>query len=336
METTKLLLSCGLTWEQINGCVPLPILWAILIQSSFGKRPFAYAAVGPIFLPLLPALRPSGPIPDHAGVMQLAMDSGHDAYELWCELVSENLSAKKVVHIQFSKEIMGPYLKATNLFFNDLGISPWEMYFAVWAKTWCLATESNLNNLKTAVGIGLDPNLQAFNSRPLLHQAIYGIRREKLSNDGEDGNRDSTSGDEEGTGEEIGDSNAPTRKEKAKLPPWCLVKVLIDAGADLHRIDPNDFDNSVKWYSLRTPWTWAHHRGVTEEYWDAVGACGLNPQDVATEDVKRRKEAFRLQGAKRTGMDEEMLALPSRAGLRCRICSRKFCNQMHGTWALGV
>lgn len=108
---------------------------------------------------------------------------------------------------------------------------------------------------------------------------------------------------------------------------WFLrIVSLIVGGADIHYIYPRFFDRMTRWSGLLTPSRFALCVGVFDDWRLALASSGRDPDDVFLEDDWRRKQAFRLRGATRTGIDEAILDPPPMSGLRCRRCRRRYCN----------
>jgi len=195
-----------------------------------------------------------------------------------------------------------------------------------------------LRMLTRIIQKGLDPNLTINNnhepSTPLkyalrhMHQKDFGHlilsfkEDEKSEDSGESNNERNTDTTD------YGELNMLS--EDTKVTPWCIVTTLIKANADIYHFDSRNFENASDWWNIRTPWEYAMLYGVQDEWFTALRECGLDPDEVSIEDIQRCKQAMRLYGAQRTGVDEEDLALPSTTGLRCRKCHRKYCPEGHG------
>jgi hypothetical protein len=231
-------------------------------------------------------------------------------------------------------------VESLTLFFDFLASAhvkdPWRWLF--FDCSWSRPSEQSRNFLRSAIRLGLGPNrhteihittksihkdsIHDTFGVPILKDAMYAMCKAKKE----------VSKEAYQVSEEVSEENnlGVNRDGIKPLPLWCLVSTLIEAGADIHYMDSEKFDGPSSWVSIRTPSLWAFKYDVKPEWEAALRECGLDPTEVLREDVQRCKQAFRLHGAKRTGVDEEMLALPSAAGLRCRICRRKYCGK-HGT-----
>jgi hypothetical protein len=215
----------------------------------------------------------------------------------------------------------------------------WRWLLRVPYSTMYRPTDRCRDFLRSAIRIGLGPNRHAEKrittknihkkyihdtyGIPILTEAIRAMCKAKEREISKEAN---------GIAEEVSQENniEVNRDGIETLPLWCIVSTLIEAGADIYYMDSEEFDGPSSWSSIWTPCGWASQYDVLSEWEAALRECGLNPDEVAQEDAQRCKQAFRLHGATRTGVDEEMLALPSAAGLRCRICRSKYCTK-HGT-----
>jgi hypothetical protein len=216
---------------------------------------------------------------------------------------------------------------------------PWRWILRLYYRAVYRPSDRCRDFLRSAIRLGLGPNRHAekriitknihkkyiYDTRgiPILTEAIRAMGEAKEIEISKEANE---------IAEEVSQKNdVEVSKDGIEpLPLWCIVSTLIEAGADIYYMDSERFDNPSSWLSIWTPWYWASHYGVEPEWKAALRECGLDPTKVLREDVQRCKQALRLHGATRTGVDEEMLALPSAAGLRCRICRSKYCTE-HGT-----
>ncbi|KAF2794643.1 hypothetical protein K505DRAFT_336751 [Melanomma pulvis-pyrius CBS 109.77] len=115
--------------------------------------------------------------------------------------------------------------------------------------------------------------------------------------------------------------------ETTESPLWAVVKTLVEAGADIFHMNSSDFDIATDWTHIRDLWWYADDGGVLLEWEAALEECGIVHDEAYKVGKRRVKQAFRLRGARRTGVDEEHFALPSFAGLRRRACCWK--NREH-------
>ncbi|KAJ5026189.1 hypothetical protein PSV08DRAFT_402501 [Bipolaris maydis] len=104
------------------------------------------------------------------------------------------------------------------------------------------------------------------------------------------------------------------------------VVFLIVLGADIYFTKPGSFDGAEHWTDLITYCQKAMEIRCFHGWRLALEWSRLDPDHVFLEDQRRRKQAFRLRGATRSGIDESVLDPPSINGLRCRRCSRRYCN----------
>ncbi|KAF2805806.1 uncharacterized protein BDZ99DRAFT_479839 [Mytilinidion resinicola] len=112
---------------------------------------------------------------------------------------------------------------------------------------------------------------------------------------------------------------------------------LIRAGADVFRVKWYTINQAheadgIEWVSkfgpLLTPTVFAQARGVERQWSEVLKACGLSPEEVFVEDLKRRTAFLRSHGAERTGIDgfgldsEERNSsiLRHRAGFHLEVC----------------
>jgi hypothetical protein len=102
--------------------------------------------------------------------------------------------------------------------------------------------------------------------------------------------------------------------------------LLIMLGAEIHAIEPCSFDRAESWSELISHCENAMEMWLFHDWRLALEWSRLDPDHVFLEDQRRRKQAFRLRGATRSGVDETVLDSPSIDGLRCRRCSRRYCN----------
>jgi hypothetical protein len=166
-------------------------------------------------------------------------------------------------------------------------------------------TESNWTVLRTCLQRKLSPDIGFFTRPdpsgvqvPLLFNALWNLCRTK----------------------EI--RNEFEQLEETKDPRlWCIAALLIQHGANIHWIDPEDYHKALNWRELRTLWDCARSWNVEFEWFRALEKNGI---DV---DLYRWADIRRLRGATRSGIDEGVLDLPSVSGLRCRPCRRKYCKK---------
>lgn len=111
------------------------------------------------------------------------------------------------------------------------------------------------------------------------------------------------------------------------LSPWCIITSLVTYGADIYHITEEDFDHAVTWKDIRTPLHWSTQFDILPEWAAALSEIGVNFEQYLWENERHCKRAIRLQGALRSGYDEQVLELPSGAGLWCRRCRRSFCTK---------
>jgi hypothetical protein len=106
-----------------------------------------------------------------------------------------------------------------------------------------------------------------------------------------------------------------------------IVELLIKAGADIYYQEQWCFDTAEPGnFSIWQPSDVAFRLGVLNEWHTALRNCGFDSDEIDYEGTRRDREAVRLRGVKRTGIDESVLSLPSYRGLRCRRCRRRFCS----------
>jgi hypothetical protein len=110
---------------------------------------------------------------------------------------------------------------------------------------------------------------------------------------------------------------------------WCIIALLIRHGADIYYMDLVELDPESKWSDLSTLWDLAIDWNMEAEWFNALEECGVGVDDYKTEITRRCKQAIRLHRATRSGIDEQVLELPSSSGLRCRKCRRRYCGK-HG------
>jgi hypothetical protein len=215
----------------------------------------------------------------------------------------------------------------------------WRWLLQRFGRSMFRPSEQSQNFLRSAIRTGLGPNRhigyrtitktthnkdrEHHYSVPLLGTALFMMSQEKKEETYKEANTISEKVSQE--------NDVQVNKDGTlTLPLWCIISTLIEAGADIYYMYSEKFDGPSSWLSICTLWDWASQHDVLNEWEAALRECGLNPDEVLREDVQRCKQAFRLHGATRTGVDEEILALPSAAGLRCRICRSKYCTE-HGT-----
>lgn len=105
----------------------------------------------------------------------------------------------------------------------------------------------------------------------------------------------------------------------------CIV-VLIMGGADVYYMLPRSFEWAKHWSELISHCQRAKSEGISNVWSIVLSWSGLDPDRIFLEDERRRKQAFRLRGATRSGVDEAILDPPPIDGLRCRKCRRRYCN----------
>jgi hypothetical protein len=199
----------------------------------------------------------------------------------------------------------------------------WRHLFVSLAESCFLYADLKLDTLplfELLLTEGLDPNsliLAPEYSYPLLWSALNQVEREKKRR----------SAQAQSYNEEYGidSSSSPD----ITVQPWCMIKALLKSGVDIYYMDPEDFDKATVWYNIDTYCMIAARWGVVYEWKMALEECGLDHDKVCSEDVRHCKQAIRLRGANRSGVDENVLELPSIDGLRCRICRRMYCAR-HG------
>jgi hypothetical protein len=205
-------------------------------------------------------------------------------------------------------------------------LDTWTNFFPYLAR-YCYRTDLRLETLllfEMLLAEGLDPNahmLRSWGSRTLLQRALRQIREEKKRK----------SSQTQPCIEESGFDSASS--QDITVQPWCMVKALIKSGVDIYYMNPEDFDKAIAWDDIRTPSVVASTFEVHNEWRTALAECELDPNKVYLEDERRRKQAMRLRGASRSGVDVEMLELPPIDGFRSRICRRSWCKK-HTRWYL--
>lgn len=230
----------------------------------------------------------------------------------------------------------GPALASVNFFLQAIDILPssiqdrWYKLCLLMIDVWSRPTPNSVALIEGYLDRGLNPNLQfhykGYN-RSLLDCALQKLRlaMEKTKLQSVASNREigtlSTHGLTEGT-----------MHNEREVPAWCIVSALIKGGADIYHIDAEDFDDAATWKDLYTPWDWAAMNDVEDEWFAALRDSGLDPDRVRDEDIQRCKQAFRLYGATRTGVDERTLDLPPVSGLRYRPCRQQHGQRLFDDW----
>jgi hypothetical protein len=273
-------------------------------------------------------------------ILRMFIGKGGDIAEALDDVVSVITNANR----WYRSDIPGPDMFESLTLFIDFLASErvedaWRWLLQIFGHSMFRPSEQSQNFLRSAIRIGLGPNrhtevriiheiaheksIHDTYGTPILTQAICAMGEAKEREISKEAN---------GIAEEVSQENdvEVNRDGTETLPLWCIVSTLIEAGADIYYTDSEDFDGPSSWLSIWTPWDRASQYDVLNEWEAALRECGLDPTEVLREDVQRCKQALRLHGATRTGVDEEMLALPSAAGLRCRICRSKYCTK-HGT-----
>jgi hypothetical protein len=162
-------------------------------------------------------------------------------------------------------------------------------------------TRENFFRLQTMLQDGLSPNMGILFSDhenllpiPLLCEAMYRAAEQLRL------------GHEEDTGSAI--------------------SLLVEYGANIHYIFPETLENASSWQDLKTLWNLALGQEFETGWLNALHDAGVDVDGYRWEEMRRRKQAIRLRGATRSGVDEQVLELPSISGLRCRKC-RKYCEK---------
>ena len=193
------------------------------------------------------------------------------------------------------------------------------------SEAWRRSAQTGLDLIKASLERGLNPDQVMLasdgTSLPLCYSVLYEIQEK-------------SKGTEKkvlrpGFSEAKNPMHAPEcdHQQDSTIPLWSILVYLIKAGADIFSIDAEDLDWATTWTKLYTLWTWAIAFNIDEEFLVAVEESGLDVDDFRWEDTYRCKQEIRLRGARRSGVDEEVLKLPSRSGLRCRPCRKKYCKR---------
>jgi hypothetical protein len=182
----------------------------------------------------------------------------------------------------------------------------------------------NLEIVRTCLERGLSPNgnlrdRDGGTSHSLLDLAIFRAYRTKEAIKEKE--------DADSIGSEVLLLDQPSARVNPQLDVWCIIAVLIQYGADIHRTRSEDFDTASTWADLQTPWSLAILFHMETEWFSALEQCGTDVEEYCSEDIRRRRQEIRLRGATRSGVDEQMLELPPVAGLRCRKCRKKYCEK---------
>ncbi|PSN71730.1 hypothetical protein BS50DRAFT_234907 [Corynespora cassiicola Philippines] len=193
----------------------------------------------------------------------------------------------------------------------------------------------SLEMVSEMIDHGLNPNLDIkvnHHSIPSLYAAIRLMHCTNNSNGSvQGGGYDGTDGRERRNAETSKSGPQHSSDADDQVTPWCIVVALIQAGADIHHMVPWTIEGAQRWTDIQTPWWLASQLGKSGYWREALFEYGLDPISTWREDMKRRKQALRLRGAWRSGIDEQILDLPSSTGLRNRWCHRK----QHSCWAIG-
>jgi len=104
---------------------------------------------------------------------------------------------------------------------------------------------------------------------------------------------------------------------------------LVQHGANIYWSEAENFEKASDWHELRSLWVNTIGWDVEAEWFRALEENDTDVDEYRWEDIRRRKQAMRLRGATRSGVDERVLDLPSISGLRCRSCRRKYCDIHH-------
>ena len=218
----------------------------------------------------------------------------------------------------------------------------WQLLFEQIAL--CHPTQRYLTILKMHLHKGLNPNFSSFRyASPLLIRAMVRLRlwKDELATERKCGNKDCDAATRTGinrTSDKCVVDKFPNANNKPvqdqgdievvgthhnEVPLWCILTALIKAGADIYYTMPRDFDCATDWSNIKTLWTYANYLDVLSEWDAALQECGIDPNEARREVEQRVRNTMRLRGAKRTGVDEEDVTLPSFTGLRHRFHPRK-------------
>ncbi|KAH7110568.1 hypothetical protein B0J11DRAFT_204204 [Dendryphion nanum] len=189
--------------------------------------------------------------------------------------------------------------------------NPWRVLFFQYGYRLFQPTSTVRRFWQLALCDGLiDPDYSIFGMHhaPLLQRALYGMvqitDRGRIANDEQQ------------------------YDEEQYEDTLCIVKLLILAGANIHHMSSRSVEIAQRWTDVRTPTKDSINLGIRKQWEQALKECGLNVEEVFRQDKKNRKQELRLRGARRSGVDESVLDLPSWNGIRCRRCQKKYCN--HG------
>lgn len=189
----------------------------------------------------------------------------------------------------------------------------WRLLFAILKIPLFRPSQEAAEIMKLCLQKGLDPNFTTQGlTGPLLMCAIVEMGRSK-------GELCPTEVMEAEYCESSGGKKRDMLPETTESPLWAVVKTLVEAGADIYHINSGDFDVATDWTHIRDLWWYADDCGVLLEWEAALEECGIVHDEAYKEGERRVKQAFKLRGARRTGVDEEYFALPSFAGLRRRV-----------------
>lgn len=218
----------------------------------------------------------------------------------------------------------------------------WQLLFEQIAL--CHPTHRSLTILRMYLHKGLDPNFSSFRfASPLLIRAMVRMRlwKDKLATKSKSRNKDydaTTKIGINGTSDKCvvdkfpNTNNEPVQDQgdtvvvgthHNEVPLWCILTVLIKAGADIYYTMPSDFDCATDWSNIKTIWVFADYLDILSEWDTALQECGIDPNEARREVEQRVRNTMRLHGARRTGVDEEDVTLPSFTGLRHRFHPRK-------------
>lgn len=230
-----------------------------------------------------------------------------DAYErLWQLIVSSGTSLTSASHPHIHSALFEVTRHHAGKFFDNvralMAVNPtvhmWQLFVDSWVELISFPCSELSDMLQWAHYNGLNINhVNLYTRRSLLVDALFSFWKNTHNHSG-----------------------WKTMRESGHASRLCVVQTLVQCGADIYWINPKYFDHAFEWLELMTPSMYACGLGLLGEWYAALQECGLDPVQVIIEDEKRRREAFRLRGAKRTGIDEEALDLPSFTGLRRRIC----------------
>jgi hypothetical protein len=229
-------------------------------------------------------------------MLMLIENLGGDTEQLWYEHKCANANDKHQVLSQHQTE---QSMEAIDLVLRQSG-DGWFVLCHLMSYVLDPTTESSLL-LQHMLQTGLSPNLELLCGHkdhrctiPLLYHAIHRVAEQTRLGYKEDIN--------------------------------CIISLLVEHGANIHYILPETFDGATKWYDLAVLWTLAYNQEFETVWFNALHGVGVDVDEYQWEDIRRRKQAIRLRGATRSGVDEQVLELPSISGLRCRKC-RKYCEK---------